>query len=194
LFLENQYFRVPNLADAIVRQSEAQRELISIFVVSSTTDDPDNPLTDHGRALQHDFFARLANGIPASRLRVYTQHKRLVHSKLILADDRAFSLGSANCNPRGFFLDREFKVTVDDAASTRSLRRKLWAHNLGLPEDRVEKWGSSDFIREWDAVAAANAALLATPQRMSGEGVLRFDHSTVKGKKTPLMPDVLTEL
>lgn len=192
LFLENQYFREPALADAIVRQSEAERELAVLVVVSATTDDPDNELTDHGRALQHDFFTRLANGIPASRLRVYAMHRRLVHSKLILADDRALSLGSANANPRGFFLDSELNVTVDDPESVKSLRHRLWSHDLGVPESRVATWAVPAFIPEWDAIAKANAALLSTPARMSGEAVVPFDHSKVKGVKT-LIPDVLTE-
>ena len=37
-------------------------------------------------------------------------HERYVHSKLIVADDRWWCIGSANVNPRGFGLDSELNV------------------------------------------------------------------------------------
>ncbi len=204
LFMENQYFHEPKMADAIVKQTEAQANLIVMIVVSAETDDPNNAFTEHSRALQHEFFLRLFAGIAPSRLRVYTMFHRLVHSKLILIDDRALSMGSANANPRGFFLDSELNVMLDDAQAVRDFRHRLWAHDLDVAPATVATWKVADFISRWDAVAGANDLLKASAvdditrkaaiDAMAGEGVIPFDPRTVKGKRHAFIPDVLTEV
>jgi phosphatidylserine/phosphatidylglycerophosphate/cardiolipin synthase-like enzyme len=193
LFIENQYIREPVLADAIVVQAQANPELIVMIVVSKETDDPDNLLTETGRALQHQFFTRLFAGIPAARRRVYAMHQRLVHSKLLLVDDRALTIGSANANPRGFFMDSELNVMVDNLAMVRDARHELWSHDLNVQKSTVAGWTVGEFFAKWDAVAQANSTKLQTPNSMVGEGVIPFDPLTVKGNRSPLIPDVLTE-
>jgi phosphatidylserine/phosphatidylglycerophosphate/cardiolipin synthase-like enzyme len=192
LFMENQYFYEPKMADAIVKQAQAQLDLIVIIVVSFETDDPKNEYTQHCHTLGNEFFTRLFAGLAASnRLRVYTMFRRLVHSKLILVDDQALSMGSANANPRCFFLDTELNVMLDDAEAVKSFRRRLWSHDLGVPLNTVAAWAVPDFMAKWDAVAKANEGLKTTPDKMTGEGVIPFDPTTVKGKRSPDIPDVL---
>jgi phosphatidylserine/phosphatidylglycerophosphate/cardiolipin synthase-like enzyme len=194
LFVENQYIREPVLADAIVVQAQANPELVVIVVVSKETDDPDNALTQHGRSLQHEFFRRLLAGIPPARRRVYAMFQRLVHSKVLLVDDRALTIGSANANPRGFFLDSELNVTVDNPAFVRDARVDLWSHDLNVSKTTVAGWPVGAFIARWDEVAKANDANLKTPDKLVGEGVISYDPLTVKGKNwSPIIPDVLTE-
>jgi phosphatidylserine/phosphatidylglycerophosphate/cardiolipin synthase-like enzyme len=191
LYLENQYFHEPAMADAIVMQAQARSDLIVIIVVSSRTDDPDNIYAEHCRALRSDFFTRLFAGVPSGRLRVYTMPNPLIHSKLALADDRFLSIGSANANPRGFFLDTELNVMFDDADAVKSFRHRLWAHDLGVAPGIVASWGVSDFIAQWDTVAKANESLRKTPDRMIGEGVIPFDPRSTKDTKSRFIPDVL---
>ncbi len=193
LFLENQYFHEPALADAIVKQTQAQPNLIVILVVSTRTDDPDTAPTRNMHALRFEFFSRLCRGIPANRLRMYTMLKSLVHSKLILVDDRALSMGSANANPRDFFMDTQLNVMLDDAAVVKHFRHHLWAHDLGVTESEIAGWAVPDFFARWDAVARANQALITTPLRMVGEGIICFDHTKDRGTSVPLM-DILSEL
>jgi len=192
LFMENQYFHEPAMADAIVKQAEAQPDLIIIIVVAFEIDDPTNQFTEHGRALQNEFFKRLFK-IPASRRRVYTMLGRLVHAKLILVDDQALSVGSTNANPRDFFMDTQLNVMLDDPQAVKGFRHQLWSHDLGLSEAHIAGWAVSDFITQWDVVAKANELLKATPEKMTGEGVIPFDPSTVKGKLSAI-PDILAEL
>jgi phosphatidylserine/phosphatidylglycerophosphate/cardiolipin synthase-like enzyme len=175
LYMENQYFRVPGLADAIVKQAKAQPELIVIIVAPYQLDDPDYAIKLHGNWLQHQFFERLVKDIPAKRLGIYTMFNRIIHSKLIMVDDRALSVGSANVNPRGFRLDTELNVMLDDAEGVRSFRYRLWSHNLGVPGSTVAAWAVRDFIARWDAVAKANERLTKTPNKMAGEGVIPFN-------------------
>jgi phosphatidylserine/phosphatidylglycerophosphate/cardiolipin synthase-like enzyme/V8-like Glu-specific endopeptidase len=192
LFMENQYFHEPAMADAIVKQAEAQPDLIIIIVVAFEIDDPTNQLTEHGRALQNEFFKRLFE-IPANRRRVYTMFGRLVHSKLILVDDQALSVGSTNADPRDFFMDTQLNVMLDDSQAVTGFRHQLWSHDLGVSEAHVAGWAVSDFIAQWDLVAKANELLKTTPEKMKGEGVIPFDPTTVKGKLSTI-PDILTEL
>jgi phosphatidylserine/phosphatidylglycerophosphate/cardiolipin synthase-like enzyme len=191
IFMENQYFHEPAMADAIVKQSQAQPELIVVIVVSFETDDPDNPLTQHMHFMRHEFFTRLCNGIPANRRRVYTMTHRLVHSKFAMVDDRAMTVGSANANPRGFFLDSELNIMLDDPEIVRNFRHHLWAHDLGVSTATVAGWRTADFLSNWDRVAKANAG--KAPKDMAGEGVVLFDKEKDPGARSVLIPDVLTE-
>jgi len=192
LYMENQYFHEPVMADAIVKQAQAQPELIVLIVVSGETDDPDSVYTQHMHSLRHEFFTRLCKGIPANRRRVYTMTHRLVHSKFAMIDDRAMTVGSANANPRGFFLDTELNIMLDDPATVHNFRHRLWAHDLGISAATVAGWKVADFISSWDAVAKANAG--KTPDKMAGEGVVIYDINKDPGKRNPLIPDVLAEV
>jgi phosphatidylserine/phosphatidylglycerophosphate/cardiolipin synthase-like enzyme len=193
LYMENQYFREPRMADAIVKQARAQADLVVIVVVPSETDDMPDAGKKHGDARQHEFFLRLTKGIQAGRLRVYTMFHRIIHSKFIMADDRVLCVGSANANPRGFFLDSELNVTLDDAAGVQAFRHRLWAHNLGLPETTVAAWAPAAFIAGWDAVARANEGFRSSPEKMTGEAVVPFDPLMEKGETSPFIDDVETE-
>jgi phosphatidylserine/phosphatidylglycerophosphate/cardiolipin synthase-like enzyme len=193
IFMENQYFREPRMADAIVRQAKVHPELIVIIVVPEQLDDPEDAIKSHGNWLQNKFFKRLVAGIASKRLRIYTMFHRIIHSKFILVDDRALSVGSANANPRGFFLDTELNVILDDSETVKDFRHKLWAHELGIPENTVAGWDVSNFIAKWDAVAKANKGLKKAPDNMTGEGVIPFDPKSVKGVEQMIINDVLTE-
>lgn len=192
LYMENQYFREPLMADAIVKQAAAQPDLLVIVVVPSETDDLPDLIKKHGDSLQHEFFTRL-KGVPEARLRVYSMFHRIIHSKFIMADDRVLSIGSANANPRGFQLDAELNVTLDDPAAVTSFRHRLWAHNLGLTRAKVAAWKPSDYIARWDAVAAANEAARANPKRMTGEAIIKFDATKELGARQKDIHDVETE-
>ena len=175
LYMENQYFREPRMADAIVKQANARADLVVIVVVPSETDDQPDTGKKHGDLRQHEFFVRLTGGVPPGRLQVYTMFHRIIHSKLIMADDRALCVGSANANPRGFFLDSEMNAMLDDANAVQAFRLRLWGHNLGVTETAVAGWNASLFIARWDAVAAANDKLRSNPEKMTGEAIIPFD-------------------
>jgi phosphatidylserine/phosphatidylglycerophosphate/cardiolipin synthase-like enzyme len=194
LYMENQYFREPRMADAIVAQAKAQKELAVIVVVPSETDDLPDAGKLHGDSLQHEFFVRLTKGIPKSRLGVYTMFHRIIHAKFIMADDRALCLGSANANPRGFFLDSELNVMLDSADTVKAFRHRLWAHNLGVADITVAGWNSAAFIARWDAVASANEKLRSRPEKMTGEAVIKFDTPGPAGARQEFIDDVETEV
>lgn len=214
IYLENQYFYEPALADAIVKQVESQPELIVMVMSGTGTDDiqvvdttasADEQLqqkvlvqvTQNQFALRLQFFKRLlvAPLVP-DRLRVYTLNYRggITHTKLILVDDEALSVGSANANPRGFVFDTEVNVVLDHAETARGFREALWAHNLGIAPAEVAKWRVSQFFENWNRVAQANLSVEATPEKMVGEGVIPFRPIDPKnnpryreGKRAPII-------
>lgn len=194
IYLEDQYFHEPKLADAIVKQAESQPALLVIVMVGTGTDDLQTvdpkatgvelakqrvlvDATQNAFALRLEFFKRLSVApLTPNRLRVYTLNYAggILHSKFILVDDEALSVGSANANPRGFFFDTELNVIVDDAEVTKSLRNRLWGHDLGIAPDQVATWSVPQFLDRWDSIAKFNQRLHATPDKMVGEGVIPF--------------------
>jgi hypothetical protein len=117
--------------------------------------------------------------------------QRIVHSKFLLADDRYMTIRSCNANERGFQLDSELNIAVDDAKLAAGFRKRLWAHNLGVTEAVIGAWSPGDFIAQWDAVANANALLAA--QDMPGEGIVRWDYTKATGIWHVEIPDYLAD-
>lgn len=206
LYLENQYFYEPKLANAIVRQMQANPELVVMVVVSTGTDDAPGPYFNHCLKVRYEFFTQLFHDQSLkNRIGVYTMFYPfgIVHSKLALADDEVLSIGSANANQRGFFLDSELNVMLEDAEAVRALRLDLWSHNLATPRSLVGTWRPSQFIAQWDGVALYNKTREKRPESMMGEGVIRFDPLKDDRKekyprshldimdKIPMLPDIL---
>ena len=192
LYFENQYFRSSDLADWIVARANAVPSMPVLFVVvfSAGYDDGDDEITHHGECLQFQFFDKIVKAL-GSRTAIYTMTGRSVHSKFLLADDRYMTIGSANANERGFQLDSELNIAVDDSKLAGSFRKRLWAHNLGATEATVAGWSVSDFITQWDAVATANSSL--APSAMAGEGVVRWDYTQSPGNCHFYIPDYLAD-
>jgi N-acetylmuramoyl-L-alanine amidase/phosphatidylserine/phosphatidylglycerophosphate/cardiolipin synthase-like enzyme len=190
LYFENQYFRATDLADWIVAQGLANPSMPVILVVVDVPEEGNDPITQQGNYLQHEFFDRIVKAL-GSRVAIYTMTQRAVHSKFVLADDRYMSIGSANANDRSFELDSELNVAIDDSKLASAFRKRLWAHNLGVSEATVAAWGVADFIAQWDAVANANSAL--APQDMAGEGVVRWDYTQHQGDSHVYIPNYLAE-
>jgi phosphatidylserine/phosphatidylglycerophosphate/cardiolipin synthase-like enzyme len=202
LFLENQYFHEPKMADAIVNQMQAQSNLIVIVVVTTGSDDPDNDYFRHCLKVRHEFFTSLLKEKSLNdRIRIYTLFYKngIVHSKLILVDDQVLSMGSANANQRGFFVDTELNVMLDHGETVKNFRQLLWSHNLGFIPAIVARWKVSDFIAQWDVVAEYNKTREKTPKKMVGEGIIRFDPLNPKDprskinimKKNWRIPDIM---
>lgn len=200
LYLENQYFREVELANPIIARAARVKNLVVIIIVPAKLDEGSDTITEKGNALQHEFFRRLHQSLKPDQLRVYTMFGRFIHSKLIMADDRTMSLGSANANRRSFKLDTEANLTLIDDKLIGEFRRRLWEHNLSIPAATIANWKPSEFISKWDAVANANQklvagktgpALVTALQNAAGECVVPFDFRTIPGKENILLPQDL---
>ena len=195
IYMENQYFRSEELAEAVAARARAVPTLVVIMVVvaNAGADDGANAITAHGDYLQFDTFDTIARAMQPSNFRLYTMFGRAVHSKFILVDDRWMCVGSANANVRSFEMDTELNIQTSAPSLVGRFRQRLWAHNLGFGEAAVGRWMPRDFVKHWDAVAHHNAALSAA-RDMLGEGIVAFDYRSNPGQKHVSIPDGLARL
>jgi phosphatidylserine/phosphatidylglycerophosphate/cardiolipin synthase-like enzyme len=70
-------------------------------------------------------FARRPDGSEVAIEMIYP------HSKMLLADDRFVSIGSANANGRGFTRDGENNVSARCPVAAKAFRERLWGEHLG---------------------------------------------------------------
>lgn len=85
----------------------------------------------------------------------------LVHSKLVIADDRLLRVGSSNLNNRSVGLDTELELVVEaddgtDRAAVAAIRNRLLGEHLGASAAQVA------------ALAAETGSLIAAVERLNG--------------------------
>lgn len=78
-----------------------------------------------------------------------------IHSKLMIANDAFFTLGSANMNQRSMAVDSELNIAVQDAALVSTLRRRVWAL-LGGEEFDTQEIDRENFFRLWGDTGREN--------------------------------------
>ena len=162
IYVEDQYFRVPMLHDAIARRMDEKPEL-KLVVITMESGKLDPACLPSRQA--YDFFAkRYPERATFLTLRSFDPSGRAsqayvdidVHSKMLIVDDTFMSVGSANKNNRGIVYEYELNVAVADRAWVTDARRRI-LKNLGLtPSDDVSAW-----YAEMRSVAAANDATYA---------------------------------
>lgn len=155
IYLENQYFTSPIIAEALGARLEEPAGPEVILV--STEHSPsyfDQMTMDRTRSA---FIARLRRSDRFKRLRVYSPVTTLgrtiiVHAKLAIIDDQILRVGSANMNNRSTGFDTECDLTIEageDAAAQSTIqgvRDRLVAHWFGcdaaLVVAKIESEGS----------------------------------------------------
>jgi phosphatidylserine/phosphatidylglycerophosphate/cardiolipin synthase-like enzyme len=155
IFIEDQYFRIPMLNDAIV---ERMNEVPSLRLLVVTK--PVNEWTDPGCEWTHASDTLFETQFPGRymtiQLRAFdTQvtwgfdetESRFqdidVHSKLLIVDDVFLSVGSANKNNRGAIYEGEMNAAVVDATWVRDARRRIFANMLPpgtAPTNDADTW------------------------------------------------------
>lgn len=147
VYIENQYLTATTVRDALRARLE---EPLGPDVVVIT------PREQAGRLEQVTMGA--LRGQLVRDLKAADRHDRLrvlspmvddgtavnVHAKLLIADDRVLSIGSANLSNRSMHLDSECDAIIDadddrTATALRGLRDHLLTEHLGLPRAQVER-------------------------------------------------------
>lgn len=139
LYLENQYFTSPVIAEALARRLEEPDG--PEIVLISTEHSPswfDRLTMDRTRSI---CLRRLLRADVFGRFRAYcpetvTGRPIIVHAKLCIADDQLLRIGSANLNNRSCALDTECEIAIEaadpaTAAAIVRLRDRLVGHYLG---------------------------------------------------------------
>jgi phosphatidylserine/phosphatidylglycerophosphate/cardiolipin synthase-like enzyme len=149
IYMENQYFTSPVIAEALAKRLRARSGPEVILV--STEHSPsyfDQATMDKTRM---DFVRHLKAADRHGRFGAYSPVTTLgrtiiVHAKLTIIDDELLRIGSANINNRSLGFDTECDLSIgasgDGAAPARAriaaLRTRLLAHWLGCDDAVVE--------------------------------------------------------
>jgi phosphatidylserine/phosphatidylglycerophosphate/cardiolipin synthase-like enzyme len=163
IYIEDQYFRVPMLHDAIARRMDEEPSLKLVVVTQAVTNL--DPACGPSRSAYAFFAQRYPERFQFLELRSYDPSARAsnayldinLHSKMLVVDDTFMSVGSANKNNRGLVYEAELNVAIVDPAFVTGARRRIFA-NLGLsPTDDDAAWWNEmrDASRTNDAIYAA---------------------------------------
>jgi phosphatidylserine/phosphatidylglycerophosphate/cardiolipin synthase-like enzyme/uncharacterized membrane protein YdjX (TVP38/TMEM64 family) len=149
IYVENQYFTAARLGDALAERL-AEPDGPEVVVVLR--------LLSHGwieamtmQRLRTALIVRLRAADRHGRLQVYYPHVAGldetecldVHSKLMVVDDRALRIGSANFANRSMGFDTECDLTIDAggdparAAVVAAFRDRLLGEHLGVEPERI---------------------------------------------------------
>lgn len=148
VYVEDQYFRMPMMHDALVKRMEERPDLQLVVVTSRIG------VSDAGCAPSRDayqlFVRRFPNRFQYLTLRSFDPRGGrydgyadiFVHSKMLIVDDVFMSVGSANKNNRGLVYEYELNAAVhDEAFVTAARKRILRAHVPSIPEtDDAKVW------------------------------------------------------
>jgi len=134
------------------------------------------PMTDEERELAGSRGAAFGAGI------IY------VHSKLLIADDEAALISSANINGRSFGWDSEFGMLWQEGEAVAGFRRRLWAQLMAVAADAVP--GLDTAAAAWRQLAADNVG--RPPGERQGV-VLPYRYARVRrfGRPAWFVPDDL---
>ncbi|HEV7263453.1 MAG TPA: phospholipase D-like domain-containing protein [Falsiroseomonas sp.] len=172
IYFENQYFASPHITEALAaRLAEPDGPEIVAILSSHSPSWFDRFVMDVTRDAM---LARLGAGDPHGRFHAYAPKTPggrtvIVHSKLLVVDDRLLRLGSANLNNRSFGYDTECDLAIEttpgaagrrERATIRRLRRTMVAHFLGCGAGRL---GAAE--RQSGSLAGAIVALDRGPVR-----------------------------
>lgn len=85
----------------------------------------------------------------AAGVKVYRFHKGFVHAKVIIADDAAASVGSANVDMRSFYTNFELNVLVYDRNVIARLEADFLADLKDCTEIRLEAFKRRPRLQKW---------------------------------------------
>jgi phosphatidylserine/phosphatidylglycerophosphate/cardiolipin synthase-like enzyme len=180
IYIEDQYFRIPMLVDAIVARAQ-QVPGLKLVVVTK----PVNEWTDPGCEWTYKTVARLGAELGDRFLLLQLRSFDSVdvgwgwdetngyfadldtHAKNLIVDDVFFSVGSANKNNRGLIYEAELNVAVVDATWVRETRRRILA--AILPAGTPVTDSSAEWIQQLRDAAAWNDGVYAAWQDAGGD-------------------------
>lgn len=142
IYIENQYFTSPDIADALAqRLREDSPPEIVIVMPGKTSGWLEQATMD---VLRNQAFERLRQADHSDKLRILRpvldelgETAINVHSKVMVVDGCHARIGSANLSQRSMGLDTECDIVVDDADSAVLLAADLLAEHMGASESEV---------------------------------------------------------
>jgi phosphatidylserine/phosphatidylglycerophosphate/cardiolipin synthase-like enzyme len=151
IYVETQYFAFFGLASSLERQLQRPGGPEVVIVLTRASHGLLEKLVMGGnrnrlirRLKRADRFGRFRVMYPVVPAKDGTEQDVLVHSKLLIIDDRFLKLGSSNLNNRSEGLDTEADIAVEASdpqcqAAIAGLRNRLFAEHLDVSQETVER-------------------------------------------------------
>jgi len=203
IYIENQYFTSPFVADAIAQRLR-EPDGPEIVVVSRYRGSgwlEQNTMY----VLRARLIRQLAQTVGSDRLRFYYPHRAglgqdciSLHTKLMIVDDRVLRVGSANINNRSMGVDTECDVVLEAGSEDQRtvivrLRDTLVAEHLGVTAQEVaqaiDREGS--LIRGIESLRGGSRSLEPIPGQVEPELDALVPDSATIDPEHPVDPDKL---
>lgn len=204
IYIENQYLTVLPLADALVDVLGRSPELEVLIV---TPHRPHGWLETKTMGVgQARFMARLNRDEFRDRIRFCypgvgagdRETAVMVHSKIMIVDDRLLHIGSANLNHRSMALDTECDLAIEgtDDREEKAIRKmlcRLLAHQLGHSEDAVstELASRGSVIATVDALNSPHRGLRRLQPATEHDDIIADTLNVIADREDPLEPEAL---
>ena len=93
-----------------------------------------------------------------------------IHSKLMIADDSVFTVGSANLNARSFYGDGEINMVSDCPTTSQRLRREVWGLQTGglHPGNAARGSDMEETFDKWEKLLDRNLATMDSGKKHDG--------------------------
>ena len=168
VYIENQYLTAPVIADRLAKQLRRKRELEVLIVAPKSHD---SWFESHGMRNGRIRFLQKLRRAGGDRVRLLypsVHHGEqstdtMIHSKIMVVDDRFLRVGSANLNNRSMGADTECDLAIDarnatQRAAVAAVRNRLLGEHCGVDEHAVA------------AALRRNPSLIAAAETLAANG------------------------
>jgi phospholipase D1/2 len=202
VYIENQYLTVESIADALVARME---EVPGLQVVAVTPRLPQGWLEARTMgAAQEKFTGKLQRDDLAGRVRfrypwtgATERTPVMVHSKMMIVDDRLIRIGSSNLNNRSMGVDSECDLAIEgtDDASRKKIHyllcRQIGEHLGADPATVEQELASGSIVEVIDKERGGNRGLAPLAERESQRTDLTDTINLAADPAEPLDPEAL---
>lgn len=158
IYIENQYLRDDSFVAELINQVRNKPKLQVIIVLPAKAEEEPDMFTLHAEFVQFTLIKKLKSqkSIGVYSLRSPTGGFIYVHSKVMIIDDEWLTIGSANANPRSFYLDNELNIAIQDKDLAKQMRLDLWKEHLQMYSEQFELSHSENFVGFWNKQIEVN--------------------------------------
>lgn len=204
IYIENQFLTHRTFAERLARR---MREVPDLEVLIVTPERAESWIEYHAMRSGRILFANQLRGAGGERVRfVYPQVEQhgerastMVHSKVMIVDDRLLRIGSANLNNRSMAADTECDLAIQadrdaDRKAIADIRNRLLADHCGVTVNAVaeEMQRSKSLLRAAERLCGSGHSLRAVDDgEPEAEELVRYVQ-TIADPAQPLSVEMLS--
>lgn len=204
IYIENQFLTCAAMAKALAQRLRANTSLQALLVAPHT---PENWFEHHTmRNGRIQFLRTLCEAGVSERVRLMCPEVRegervahtMVHSKVMIVDDRILRVGSANLNNRSMGTDTECDLVVEakldfEREGIRQVRARLLADHCGVSVEQALGAAEQGLIAAADTLSGRGHRLVPIDDGEPDEGEFAEHLQAVADPERPIESDKLVE-